>query len=613
MKKEIELLAPAGTADIGIAAINCGADAVYIGAPRFGAREAAGNSIADIERLCRHAHRYRANVYAAVNTILTDPELEQARQLIWQLADAGADAVIIQDMGLLEVDLPPLPLFASTQTHNAAPEKIAFLESVGFTRAILARELSLSEIRLIRERTAIELESFVHGAICVGYSGRCCLSYAIGGRSGNRGQCAQPCRRPYYLRDAAGRALRGPEHFLCLKDLNLSGDLGALIDAGITSFKIEGRLKDAAYVMNTVAWYRRALDEVLEKRGLGKSSSGTADPGFQPDLRKTFNRGYTRYNLTGQIESCASLSSPAFVGEPLGPVQKSGSGWFMLEADAELHNGDGICFFDSRGRLQGTNINTVREGKIYPAKMAGIRPGVAVYRNYDHRFLQQLGRANPRRTIAIRLAFSETPEGFALTACDEDGVTARAELSSPKVPAEKPEQAGATIQKQLSKLGDSEFSCREVAIGTGGIYFLSVAMLNELRRSAAAGLAEAREKSRPQARGGIVRGDEPYPEKELSFRENVLNEKAAAFYRRHGVTSIEPAAEAGLDLRGRTVMTSEYCLRRELGCCLKLNGARGLPGELFLSDDDGRTLALHFDCAACRMRIVFNGSGGEAR
>ncbi len=605
MAKAIELLAPAGTAEIGKAAINCGADAVYIGAPKFGAREAAGNSLSDIAGLCRHAHRYRGRVYVAVNTILTDAELEEARRLIWQLYDAGIDAVIVQDMGLLEIDLPPLPLFASTQTHNAAPEKVAFLEKVGFSRVILARELSLEEIRGIRAQTQVALECFVHGALCVSYSGRCSLSHAIGGRSANRGQCAQPCRRRYCLQDGRGRTLSEPAHFLCLKDLNLSGDLAALLDAGITSFKIEGRLKDAAYVMNIVAWYRKLLDRAFEGRGLCKSSSGTVAPDFAPDPQKTFNRGYTRYNLSGRVENCAAMETPAFRGELLGTVVRTGRDFFELATPALLHNGDGICFFDGQGQLQGTNINIVRDGKIQPAKMMGIKKGVMLYRNLDRDFLQQLDRSAPRRLIDVRLTFAETDDGFTLTACDEDGVTARAELAAEKVPAEKPQQAAATITKQLAKLGDTDFTCQEVALELRQMYFLPVALLNELRRAAVEKLMQAREQTRQRPRGGAIINSEPYPEQQLSFQDNVLNEKAAAFYRRHGVAAIEPAAETGLDLRGRRVMTTKYCLRRELGCCLRDKEGAALPDEAFLFDEQGRRFSLRFDCARCVMELIY--------
>jgi len=607
MEKKIELLAPAGDCDIGKAAINCGADAVYIGTPRFGAREAAGNTLADIEKLCAHAHRYWSHVYAAVNTILTDAELADAQGLIRQLYEAGIDALIIQDTGLLEVDLPPLPLFASTQMHNATAEKVSFLEKVGFSRVILARELSLHDICAIRAGTQVDLECFVHGALCVGYSGQCFMSYAIGGRSGNRGQCAQPCRRRYRMQDTAGRTVREAAHFLCLKDLNLSGHLGDLIDAGITSFKIEGRLKDMAYVMNTVSSYRRRLDSLLDGKNLQKSSSGTAVPGFEPDLQKTFNRGYTRYFLFGPTRACTTMETSAYRGELLGPVSRVSPNHIEIATKRGLNNGDGICFFDAQGQLQGTNINTVSGRTIVPEKLAGIHTGMPVYRNYDHAFLQQLKKSSAQRHISVRFCLGDSPEGFVLSACDEDGITARAELAVRKQPAEKPRQAAATIAKQLAKLGDTDFTCGQVSIDMQQMYFLPVSALNDLRRQVIGLLAGAREHARPLMRGGALRNDAPYPEKSLSYKGNVLNQKAAAFYRRHGVAEIEPAAESGLDVHGRCVMTSKYCIRRELGCCLEKEEGAALPKDIFLVDHAGRRFELRFDCERCIMELSYDG------
>jgi putative protease len=607
MEKKIELLAPAGTCDIGMAAINCGADAVYIGAQRFGAREAAGNTVADIEKLCAHAHRYWARVYAAVNTILTDAELADAQGLIRQLYGAGIDGLIIQDMGLLEIDLPPLPLFASTQMHNATAERVGFLEKVGFSRIILARELSLHDIRTIRARTQVELECFVHGALCVGYSGQCFMSYAIGGRSGNRGQCAQPCRRRYRLQDASGRAVREEAHFLCLKDLNLSDHLGDLIDAGITSFKIEGRLKDMAYVMNTVSSYRRRLDALLDGKNLQKSSSGAAMPGFEPDLQKTFNRGYTRYFLYGPASACSSMETPAFRGELLGTVSRVTPDHIEIKSNRELHNGDGICFLNAQGQLQGTNINTVQGRTVVAEKQAGMHAGTAIYRNHDRLFMQQLKKPSAKRHIRVRLCLEEIPDGFMLTACDEDVMTARAELAARKQPAEKPQQAAATIEKQLAKLGDTDFNCTQVSVDMQQMYFLPVSALNELRRTVIARLAKAREQARPRARGGVIKNNAPHPEKNLSYCGNVLNQKAAAFYRRHGVEQIEPAAESGLDLHGRCVMTSKYCIRRELGCCLAEEAGSAFPKDIFLVDHDSRRFELRFDCSRCVMEIYYAG------
>ena len=399
-----------------MAAINCGADAVYLGAVRFGARENAGNSLADIDALTRHAHKYWAKVYVTVNTLLRDDELPQALQLIERLYQTGIDGLIIQDVGLLECDLPPLPLIASTQMHNHSAERVAFLEGVGFQRAILARELSLEEIAEIRRRTSrIELECFIHGSLCVCYSGQCYLSYALGGRSGNRGQCAQPCRLPYSLLDAGGNVLARNRHLLSLRDLNQTDHLRALIASGVSSFKIEGRLKDKAYIMNVVAHYRAHLDALLAGMGLRKSSSGAAVIDFTPDVRKTFNRGYTSYYLHGRSEEVASPDTPKMVGEPIGTVIAVTPRAFTLDVEAPLHNGDGLCFFDTAGELCGTLVNAVQGRLVTPQNMDGIVKGMRIFRNHDHDFLTKLAKARAERQLsrdpdAVRLRGRGDPQ-----------------------------------------------------------------------------------------------------------------------------------------------------------------------------------------------------------
>ncbi|RPI51132.1 MAG: U32 family peptidase, partial [Chloroflexi bacterium] len=396
--EKVELLAPARDLRCGQVAVDCGADAVYVGAPRFGARQRVGNSLEDIAALVAHAHTYWARVYVTVNTLLFDDELPQAVRLIHELYELGVDAVIIQDVGLLECDLPPIVLIASTQMHNHTPERVAFLEEMGFRRAILARELSLEQIRAIRARTSLELEFFVHGALCTGYSGQCTLSYAIGGRSGNRGECAQPCRRRYSLVDGDGQVLVPPRHLLSLRDLALGAELGELLDAGITSFKIEGRLKDEVYVANVVAWYRRELDGALAARGRPRSSSGQGRPAFEPDLDKTFNRGYTAYLVHGRGEPPGALDSPKMVGELLGNVVAVEGANFLLETAVPLHGGDGLCWFGPGQDLEGTVVNAVQPAaagrlRVTPEKMGGIRPGLPLYRNHDHAFLRQVSAA----------------------------------------------------------------------------------------------------------------------------------------------------------------------------------------------------------------------------
>jgi len=638
--QQVELLAPARDLACGMVAIDCGADAAYIGAARFGARAQAGNSLADVEALVRHAHRYWARVYVTINTLLHDDEVPEAVRLIHQCYDIGVDALIIQDVGLLECDLPPLPLIASTQMHNATPARVAFLQQVGFQRVILARELTLEQIQEIRRQTTIELESFVHGALCVGYSGQCYLSYAVGGRSGNRGECAQPCRRSYDLVDREGQMRVRGRHLLSLRDLNLSAHLGELIDAGITAFKIEGRLKDRAYVMNVVSFYRQQLDRVLAGKALSKSSSGQSEEdahassiGFAPDLNKTFTRGYTTYFLRGRAEPPGAIDSPKSMGEPLGRVAAVEGRSFRLDAAVELHSGDGLCFFDRTRTLRGTPVTAVRGRSIYPDKMEGIEPGTAIYRNHDHAFLSHLDKSHPRRRIAVRLTLEETADGFSLTAIDEDGNVATGHLACDKVKAEKPEQALANAGRQLRKMGDTEFACTDLNVAWQEARFLPFSALNVLRRDALERLVAERARNRPVPkpvlRPTAEKNSVPYPEQRLTYRGNVLNQQAAAFYRRHGVTEIEPAPESGLDMRGRAVMRTRYCIKHQLGVCARWKDRGGQGWKhgrvegggkdgrsenreeggwaepVYLVDEDGHRYELRFDCAACEMEVIW--------
>lgn len=602
---QIELLAPARDAETGMAAVDCGADAVYIGAGRFGAREAAGNSMADVERLIRHAHKYWARVYVTLNTLLRDDEIPEAARLANDAYQAGADALIIQDFGLLECSLPPIPLIASTQMHNDTPEKVSFLEKAGFRRVILARELSVAQIRAIRARTSIELESFVHGALCVCYSGQCYLSYAIGGRSGNRGQCAQPCRLPYSLIDGSGAIIIPNRHLLSIRDLNLTDSLSDLIDAGVCSFKIEGRLKDKSYVRNVVAHYRRALDAILPGLGLRKSSSGQSSPGFEPDPGKTFNRGYTTYFLAGQRAKTGSIDSPKMEGEPVGRVDRIGRDSFTLAGPVELHAGDGISFRTQAHELAGTTVNRVDGNVVYPDKMSGIEPGLEIFRNHDHRFFRQLDKSISVRKIGVRLIFAEAAGGWRLALEDEDGVSVARDLPGATSAADKAVAARAAIEKQLRKLGGTEFECVGLELRMDTPPFIPVAVLNALRRDAVEALREERSRRRPRASASIHLNDEPYPLKELNYLGNVLNTRAEAFFRRHGATVVEPAAESGLDMHGRTVMTTRYCIRYQLDMCPRDGKCADLREPLRLVDEAGRRLRLEFDCAACRMRVIY--------
>ena len=593
-----------------MAAINCGADALYVGAARFGAREAAGNPLGDIEQLVRYAHRYWAKVYVTVNTLLYDSELAEAEELIDQVYQAGADALIIQDAGLLELDLPPLPLIASTQMHNHTPERVAFLEQVGFQRAILARELSLDQIRTIRAQTQIELETFIHGSLCVSYSGQCYLSYAIGGRSGNRGQCAQPCRRAYSLIGADETTLVHNRYLLSLRDFNLGNSLADLIDAGVTSFKIEGRLKDKAYVMNVVGHYRGLLDTILNKRALRPAASGTVQLDFEPDPLKTFNRSYTSFFIKGRGAPVASNDTPKSIGEPLGKIISIDRRSLTLEPSASvLHSADGLCFFNATKELDGTIVNRVEGSRVFPDRLAGLAPGMQLYRNHDHIFLDQLQKSKVERTIAVDFRLESSPAGVRLSVQDEDGNQAQVDLALELEPARQPDPARQAIERQLRKLGGTGFVCRSVEILLPAVPFLPVSELNQLRRAAIAQLTIVREQNRPRPSRSPVRNAVPYPQKSLTFEGNVLNQKAVDFYRRHGVEAIEPAAESGLDMTGRKVMTTKYCLRYQLNACPRQTNAVKLPEPLKLVDEQGNSFPVRFNCVDCVMEIYHHTVG----
>jgi putative protease len=602
MNRTTELLAPAKDGPTAQAAILCGADAVYMGAPRFSAREAAGNTVSAIREVVEFAHRYYARVYVALNTLLRDDELPAAQKMIHQLHEAGIDGLIIQDVGLLELDLPPLPLIASTQMNNASVEKVQFLERVGFSRVILARELTLDQIRAIRSQTQVELECFIHGALCVGASGQCYMSYALGGRSGNRGQCAQPCRRLYSLKDQSGNEVARDRHLLSLKDLCLADHLEELINAGVTSFKIEGRLKDIPYVANAVGFYRRKLDEILPTKGLRRSSSGAAQLAFEPNLEKTFNRGFTDYGLLGRNGSISSMDTPKSVGEFVGTVARVERDSFVLDRDCDLHNADGLCFFDSERHLDGTVVNRVEGRRVYPQKMQGIPVGQEIYRNFDYAFSRKLGGQAAERKIGLTMSLRDAADGLILTGVDEDGNQAEATIDGHQ-PAEKREAAHQTLVTQLTRLGNTIFECSNVQVSTQDVYFVPASRLNAAKRELVERLLRVREANRPRLAGGERRSDAPYPDKHLTYLGNVLNKKAEAFYRRHGVEAIEPAAESGVDLSGQVVMKTKLCLRKELGLC-KGHGVKSPAEPMILEDEDGLRYPVRFRCGPCGMEIL---------
>ncbi|MCG8634739.1 MAG: U32 family peptidase [Desulfobacterales bacterium] len=611
-QQALELLAPAKNHELGMAAINHGADAVYIGAEQFGARAAAGNSIAEIGQLCTYARRYRARVYVALNTLIFDHELEAARDLIYKIWDAGADALIIQDMGLLEMDLPPIPLFASTQTDNQTPEKVRFLEQSGFQRVILARELGLDAIARIRKSTSVDLEAFVHGALCVCYSGRCYMSAAIGGRSANRGACGQPCRLPWNLVTEAGEVLAENRFLLSLKDMNRSDHLAALAGAGITSFKIEGRLKDLAYVKNITGFYRRRLDALLEGNpGFTKASSGKTVLSFTPDPAKTFNRGETDYFLFGREGGPVdSPDTPKSMGEKIGTIKKVTPDWLTLDTRHRLNNGDGLCFLDAGGRLRGFQVNRVdKAGKLFPPgrqplKKMPVSPGMTVYRNHDQAFSRLMAGKTSDRRIGLDLVFSEVQDGFLLSSEDEDNTCAQVKMESPKEPARNKERALGVIETQLGKLGNSLFFLRSLSIESAP-YFLSAKDLNRLRRDLVSALEVKRERQYVQMASVRNTAPVPYPESSLDFRANVANALARKFYEKRGVAPVEPAFEISPVKPDGPVMTTKHCIRHSMGQCPKRHKPkdnRAWSGPLYLENEKGRFRVV-VDCRRCEMQI----------
>jgi 23S rRNA 5-hydroxycytidine C2501 synthase len=604
----LELLAPAGNAEIGIAAIDHGADAVYIGAPRFSARADAGVEIHDIARLIDYAHLYYAKVYVALNTILTDQEITEAERIIHDLYDLGTDGLIIQDVGILELDLPPIPLIASTQMHNSSVEKVKFLESSGFKRVILARELSLPDIAGIRANTSIELEAFVHGALCVSYSGQCYMSQATCGRSGNRGVCAQPCRFPYSLTDGYGKTIEQDKYLLCLKDLNLIDCISDLVKSGITSFKIEGRYKPAEYVKNITAAYRNAIDRLIaERNNLGRPSSGVSSFTFTPDPGKTFNRGYCRYFLFGKHDKIGSLNTQKSIGSFIGKVTSIGKDHFQTDC-RDLVNGDGLCFFKKKGGLSGFRVEKVVTNNIFPNKMKDLEIGTELFRNHDAVFNRLLSGPSAKRQIDVVMDFFQDDSSVRLAVRDEDDVFIEHTLEVPYETAKNSEQAHQQIETHLRRSGNSLYSVKEVHIHAPSPGFLPVRFINSLRRDSLAALTEKRLKHYRRTETPHSSNGMPYPLAELDFHGNVLNDKARTFYERHGARITEGAFETIGNVIGKTVMTCRFCLRYELNACTRIpNTAKKLHEPLHISDGKNR-YRLHFDCIVCRMSVIYEGS-----
>ena len=626
-KQALELLAPARTADIGIEAVNHGADAVYIGGPSFGARATADNSVAEIERLVRHAHRFHSRIFVTLNTILRDDELEAARTQAWQLYEAGVDALIIQDMGLLALDLPPLQLHASTQCDIRTPEKARFLQDVGLSKLVLARELTLpqiAEVARVLDADRCLLEFFIHGALCVAYSGQCFISHAHTGRSANRGDCSQACRLPYEVRDAQGRIVAHDKHVLSMKDNNQSDNLRALIDAGVRSFKIEGRYKDMAYVKNITAHYRLLLDAILQERPeLSATSHGHCAFSFTPDPNQNFNREFTDYFVNGRQEDIGAFDTPKNPGQAIGWVDKVGPDhlWLQLDDPQEvINNGDGLCYHDLQKNLHGLQINRAEAGptagswKLFPkdpmAQFKDLRKGVQVNRNRDMRWVRQLEKKSAQRRIGVWLDLRETPHGLALTLTDEAGFSARAECTlawqAPKDPANAPER----LAQQLGKLGETLFQAIDTQVELSQPWFVPPSILNTLRREAVSALEAAREAGLARLpRLQAVEPPVPYPEDTLSYLANVYNHKARDFYARHGVKVIDAAYESQEETGEVSLMITKHCVRFSLSLCPKqAKGVTGVQGTVRAEPmqliNGKEKLTLRFDCKPCEMHVV---------
>ena len=654
--KKIELLSPAKNLEVGIAAINHGADAVYIGGPSFGAREKVGNSIEDIETLCRHAALFDAKVYVTMNTLLFDNELEDARKLAYDCWNAGVDALIVQDMALLNMDMPPIALHASTQCHNIDAEKVKFLEDVGFSQVVLARELSIEQIKDIRSKTTVPLEYFIHGALCVSYSGQCYLSHVIGGRSANRGACAQPCRLSWNLENAEGRRLVTNRHLLSLRDLNNSKNIEELIDAGISSFKIEGRLKDIDYVKNVTAFYRKTIDEIIERRDdICRSSRGESNPAFYPNPEKSFSRGFTDYFIHGRQKYIDAPYSPKSMGEYLGTIEKVKNKSVTIRTNKELHNGDGLCFLDRENNLLGFNVNAVsRDASMLPTikhidtsknrqsqrqtvtsnsdismatrfKIEGSK----IFRNSDLVWQKEVEKSQGNRKMKIDLIFTDTEDGFALSAKlhDSDSEYITTYLSAEKEIANNAEKALENIKNKLSQWGDTEFSVEEFCfshqvaespshrdvelqkfpVETYGrmSYFIRASVLGEMKKDLVEKLrAYLIEKHRDERERRDITSSQQniiYPKEHLSYLGNVINKKAREFYELHGVKDIEDGLEKIKSNDELVVMTTKHCIRYANNICSKEIGKPAT--SLYLVNDKGR-FRLDFDCRNCCMKVI---------
>lgn len=609
MRKKIEILAPAKNLYQGMAAVNAGADAVYIGASLFGARTNATNSVEDIAEMVRYAHLFKAKVLVTVNTILYDNELESCRQLIHTLYKIGVDAIIVQDMAILEMDIPPIVIHASTQANNRDAAHVKFLADAGIRRVVLARELNLDQIREIHEATDVDLEFFVTGALCVSFSGNCYMSVANGERSANRGSCAQNCRLPYQLIDGTGTTLIENSHLLSIKDLDLSEELPNLIKAGISSFKIEGRLKDIVYVKNNTSYLRKKLDAFLEAHSdqFQKASSGRTFYQFEPEMDRSFNRGYTDYFVNHRREKIGSWESPKSKGQYIGKLLEVKANGYLIENHELLNNGDGLYFVNKEGEADGAQVNIIVNDIVVPNTLKPLPIGTEIYRNLDAEFNRMLENENSAvRKIGVKMRFSETATGFCLEVVDEDGHVSSASFDAPKEAAKNQESAVVeNIKKNLAKTGNTPFIVDEVEVDFSHAWFLPISKVNEIRRTALEQLAEIRVRDYHREEHQIVKTDHPYPVKSLDFTYNVSNQLARAFYTRHGVAEMEKAFELQWDPGKSRVMVTKYCVKYELGKCPRFQRetmGKKLAEPLTLKHGETE-YKLKFNCKPCEMEI----------
>ena len=617
-QRKIELLAPAKNLECGIEAVNHGADAVYIGAPKFGARAAAVNSLEDIAALVAYAHLYNVRIYVTVNTILKEEELAETEKMIWELYRIGVDALIVQDMGITRLNLPPIPLHGSTQMDNRTPEKVRFLADAGFRQVVLARELSLQEIRRIHEACPeTPLEVFVHGALCVSYSGQCYVSQACFGRSANRGECAQFCRLPFSLVDADGKTIVRDKHLLSLKDLNQSEVLEDLLDAGASSLKIEGRLKDVSYVKNVTAAYRSKLDAIFARRKeYVRASSGTCRFDFTPQLDKSFSRGFTHYFLQGRDREISSFDTPKSLGEEMGTMKEQRGNYLTVAGVKPFHNGDGVCFLDEQGRLQGFRINRVDGNKLYPAgDVPRIKPRTRLFRNFDQEFERILARKSAERKIGVGWELADTSSGFALTVADEDGNRITLSFPYPKELARTPQPEN--LRTQLGKLGNTPFevmplggtdspsatTAPAIAINLSQNWFIPASVIADWRRQAIDKLTAARRITYRRELHVWKPTRHRFPATSLTYLGNVMNTAARSFYREHGLSSIAPAYEAQA-VPDAVLMFCKHCLRYSMGWCPTYQKGHSPYREpYYLVGTDGKRFRLTFDCKNCQMKV----------